>query len=141
VDRDADTVDSMALLLSLSGHRARVARDGPSALRAAQSRSPDVVLLDVALPGMDGWQLAERLQEQAGEKGPFLIAVTAYGQPAHLDRSREAGIHLHLLKPASPVFLLEVLRRFRAFLVPGETPESSGEKRGRRGCVAARAPE
>jgi CheY-like chemotaxis protein len=138
VEDDADTADSMALLLRLSGHRARVARDGPSALREAQASPPDVVLLDIALPGLDGWRLAERLRALAPEKGPFLIAVSGHGRPADRRRSREAGIHLHLLKPAAPDFLLNVLRRVQAFLTPrglapGRQPTEGG---GPRRCPA-----
>jgi CheY-like chemotaxis protein len=79
-----------------------------------------VVLLDIALPGMDGWQVAERLRRQPAKKEPFLIAVAGLGRPADRRRSQEAGIHLHLLKPVDPDCLLSVLRRFQSFLLPGD---------------------
>jgi CheY-like chemotaxis protein len=96
--------------------------DGPSALEAVRDDLPDVVILDIALPGMNGWELARRLSEQAAPKKPFLIAFTGYGQAADHLRSREAGIHLHLVKPAEPEVLLSVLRRFQTVLLPDQIP-------------------
>jgi CheY-like chemotaxis protein len=117
VESEPDTAASTALLLRLYGHRVQVAPDGPAALRAAQASPPDVVLLDLALPGMDGWQVAQRLQEQATGNEPLLIAITGYGRPADRRRSQQAGIHLHLLKPVEPDFLRRLLQRFHAVMV------------------------
>jgi two-component system OmpR family response regulator len=109
VEDHADTADSLALLLTLFGHEVRVARDGPTALEMARAFPPDVVLLDIGLPGIDGWQVAERLRQQSGQKRPLLIAVTGYGQDADHRRSQEAGIDLHLLKPVDPDQLRRLL--------------------------------
>jgi CheY-like chemotaxis protein len=120
VEDEPDTAASTALLLRLYGHRVQVAHDGPAALRAAQSSPPEVVLLDLGLPGMDGWQVAQRLQEQAAWKKPLLIAVTGYGRRADRLRSQQAGIHLHLVKPVDPDFLRRLLQRFQTLREPGE---------------------
>src|SRR3989442_1103189 len=80
VEDDPDAGESLAILLGLYGHEAHVARDGPAALQEAQAHSPDVVLLDIGLPGMDGRELATRLRQQAAERRTLLVAVTGYGQ-------------------------------------------------------------
>jgi two-component system, OmpR family, response regulator len=129
VEDDPDTAESTALLLRLYGHQVQTAPDGPSALRAAQVAPPDVVLLDLGLPGMDGWKVAKRLGEQAGKKQPLLIAVTGYGREADQRRSLEAGIHLHLLKPVDPDFLRKLLLRFQAISMSGEDIEYRDTRR------------
>lgn len=120
VEDDSDTAELMASLLRLDGHRAEIALDGPSACRAARNKPPDVVLLDLALPGMDGWQVARRFQEPSSEKKPLLIALTGHGSEDDRRRSLESGIDLHLVKPLDPNFLRRVLARFYRILVPGE---------------------
>jgi CheY-like chemotaxis protein len=116
VEDHADAAGSMELLLRIWGHEVQAAPDGPSALRAARSNPPDVVLLDIGLPGMDGWQVVERLRQQPALKRPLLIAVTGYGRVADRRRSQEAGIHLHLLKPVDPDRLRGLLSRFQRLL-------------------------
>jgi CheY-like chemotaxis protein len=138
VEDEPDTADTMAILLCLWGHRAQIALDGPSALHAALLRPPDVVLLDLGLPGMDGWQVAEQLSDQAGRERPFLIAITGYGQQADHRRSREAGIDLHLLKPVEPDFLQRVLERLQIRLrsngTKGETSDLAMAAEGHAQC-------
>jgi CheY-like chemotaxis protein len=115
VEDHADTAGSLAL--RLQGHEADVAPDGPTALRIAAASPPDVALLGLGLPGgMDGCDVARRLQEQAAGKAPLLIAVTGYGQEADRRRSEQAGIDLHLLKPADPEDLTKLLERFKTIL-------------------------
>jgi CheY-like chemotaxis protein len=123
VEADPDTVDSTTMLLCLEGHQVRVAPDGPSALEEVRYDSPDVAVLDIALPGTDGWQLAEHFSGGALLKRPFLIALTRDGRPADRRRSEEAGIHLHLVKPVDPQYLLGVLRRFQAILSPSQSSQ------------------
>jgi CheY-like chemotaxis protein len=113
VEDDADTAASCKLLLQLKGLEVRTAPDGPSALLAAQTAKPDVVLLDIGIPGMDGYEVARRLTTDHNGKPPFLIAVTGYGQPEDRRKSEEAEIDLHLLKPADPVRLAGLLERFQ----------------------------
>jgi CheY-like chemotaxis protein len=102
IDDCADTVETMAMVLCLYGHEVRTAADGPTALRLAQEQMPDVVLLDIGLPGMDGWEVASRLKalKGPGGKAPVLIMVSGYGQEVDLRRSEDRGIDHHLIKPA-----------------------------------------
>src|SRR5688572_7903558 len=76
VEDHADSAANMAMLLRLEGHEVWIAADGPAALCAAQAQPPDVVLLDIDLPGMDGYEVARLLRERPAEKAPFVIAVT-----------------------------------------------------------------
>lgn len=117
VEDDSDTAESMAFLLCYYGHRVEIALDGPSACQAARNKTPDVVLLDIALPGMDGWQVARRFQESS-EKKPFLIALTGYSSEEDRRRSLEAGIDLHLVKPVYPDCLRRLLARFCRIVMP-----------------------
>src|SRR6516225_6772801 len=117
VEDYADAAASMAVFLRHHGHEVEVARDGLSALRIAEDNPPDLALLDISLPGgLDGCEVARRLQQRAGGRKPFLIAVTGYGQEADRRRSREAGILLHLLKPVDPEDLENLLERAKTIL-------------------------
>src|SRR5581483_7210893 len=88
VDDNADACESQAMLLRLSGHQTAVAHDGPSALNAFREFAPDVVLLDIGLPGMSGWDLAPRLRERAGGRPFLLVAVTGHASVQDEERSR-----------------------------------------------------
>jgi CheY-like chemotaxis protein len=104
-----DCAESTALLLGLWGHEYAIARDGTSALQAVQVYCPDVVLLDIGLPGdMDGWALAGNISRRPEER-PLLIAVTGFGQDADKRRSAECGIYFHLTKPIDPGQLKDLL--------------------------------
>lgn len=109
VEDNLDAANSMKLLLSRWGHDVRVTYDGPSALEAARLFWPDVVLLDIGLPGMDGWQIASLMREQACTKSAVLLAVTAYGQETDVQRSLTAGLSDHMVKPVDPRELKSVL--------------------------------
>jgi PAS domain S-box-containing protein len=98
VDDNRDAAQGLGHLLQLRGHEVMVAYDGPAALAAAAIASPDLVLLDIGLPGMDGFAVAAQLRA-AGHTRATLIAVTGYGREDDLRRSREAGFDHHLLKP------------------------------------------
>ena len=112
VEDHADTAATLALLLRMEGHEVQVAPDGPAALEAVQIASPDVVLLDIGLPGMSGWEVARWVTGQPAEKRPLLVAITGYGREEDRRRSEEAGMDLHLVKPVDPDELLGLLRRF-----------------------------
>jgi CheY-like chemotaxis protein len=99
VDDNADGADMLELGLQTLGHSARVAYNGPSALAAAKEFRPDVALLDIGLPLMDGFELARRLREEMGSETPVLIAVTGYGQDTDRERTRLAGFSHHIVKP------------------------------------------
>jgi two-component system, OmpR family, response regulator len=128
-EADAASAEFMTLLLQMDGHQVHVARTGPSALEMAQAAPPDVVVLEIGLPGMDGWDVARRLKEQASEKRPFIIAVTTYCTEADRRRSAEAGIHLHLSKPVKFAELRKVLRRLYAIMEPAEYLETRDTRR------------
>jgi signal transduction histidine kinase/ActR/RegA family two-component response regulator len=102
VDDNRDSADSLALLLRLTGHAVQVAYDGRAALEAALAGSPEVVFLDIGLPGMDGHEVARRLRAQGGMEGALLVAVSGYGQEEDRVRSLEAGFDHHLVKPVEP---------------------------------------
>jgi CheY-like chemotaxis protein len=107
-----DAAQSLSMLLRIHGHQVEVAPDGPGALEAARRFGPDVVLLDIGLPGaLDGWAVARRLRQMPWPKQPLLVAVTGYGQERDHRASEEAGIDLHLVKPADPLEVEALLRR------------------------------
>ena len=99
VEDDADAAATYAAILGLSGHRPRVARDGGEALRHASEEAPDVVLLDIGLPGMDGFEVARQLRRMPEGQGALLVAVTGYGEDANRAMSLEAGFDIHTVKP------------------------------------------
>jgi CheY-like chemotaxis protein len=118
VEDNRPAADSMAFLLRQAGHDVEVARDGLSAVAAAGANPPDVVLLDIGLPGLGGWEVARILQKQPAEKHPLLVAVTGYGREEDRKRSEEVGIDLHLTKPIDVALLQQLLRRFRSVISP-----------------------
>jgi PAS domain S-box-containing protein len=109
VDDNADAADTLALLLRLRGYDVRVARDGPEALEAAREFNPDLVLLDIGLPGMDGYAVARALRAGKAAGRVRLVALTGYGRDEDRRRSAEAGFDDHLVKPVAPDALLELL--------------------------------
>ncbi len=108
VDDNKDAADTLARLLSIFGHQTAVAYDGLAGLRAAEADRPDVVLLDVGMPGLDGWELARRIRA-LWDDSPLLVAVSGYGTKEDHERSRDAGLDAHLVKPADPRVLLRLL--------------------------------
>lgn len=111
VDDNVDTAESLGMLLGLEGHVVRVAHDGPSALRAAEEFRPEVVLLDIGLPRMDGYQVARHLRERPETATAALVALTGYGQDEDRRRTRDAGFDAHLLKPVDLDALRAALAR------------------------------
>jgi two-component system CheB/CheR fusion protein len=97
------------MLLRLQGQDVRVAYEGPAALELAREFRPEVVLLDLGMPGLDGYEVARRLRQQPGLEGILLVAVTGWGQEEDRRRSREAGFDLHWVKPVEPAALRELL--------------------------------
>jgi CheY-like chemotaxis protein len=112
VEDYADAATSTAEMVRLDGHDVRVAADGLKALQEASAEEPDIVLLDLGLPGMDGYEVARRLVASCRRK-PYLIAVSGFGGDDIRQRSAEAGIDLYLLKPADPEQLLAILQDVR----------------------------
>ena len=101
VDHDEELANATAKLLRACGHHVRVALDGTAALLAAQDCPPDVVLLDIPLPGMAGYQVVRELKEQPGEKKPMLIAITNRGKQTERRRLTAAVSDLPLVKPVA----------------------------------------
>jgi CheY-like chemotaxis protein len=109
VDDNVDTVTTLALLVEQSGHDVRTAYDGPSVLEAALDYRPNVVLLDIGLPGLSGFEVAKQLRRQPTLQNVVLVAMTGYGQESDRQRSKEAGFDHHLVKPGGFGAVLEVL--------------------------------
>ena len=109
VDDNVDVVETTTMLLSLSGHQVRSAKDGLQALHIASEFSPDVVLLDIGLPLMDGYEVARRLRQTPQTAGALLIALTGYGQQGDRQRGKEAGFDAHMLKPVDPHALAKMI--------------------------------
>ncbi|HEX2542669.1 MAG TPA: response regulator [Caldimonas sp.] len=112
VDDNRDAAEATSVLLELSGHEVKTVGDGAEALASAPIYAPDVVLLDIGLPGMDGYEVAVHLRTLAETRASCLIALTGYGQPADRARAREAGFDHHLTKPADPDELLRLVESF-----------------------------
>jgi CheY-like chemotaxis protein len=111
VDDNVDAAESLAMVLRLSGHEVRTAYDGPAALAEARAVTPDVVLLDIGLPGMDGFDVARQIREDQGLSHLRIVAVTGYGQDEDRRRTQEAGFDFHLTKPVDPTQLDRLLSR------------------------------
>lgn len=109
VDDGRDAAESLAMLLRMHGHEVRVAYDGVQALRYAEAAPPQVVLLDIGLPGMDGYEVARRLRRLAGVAQARMIAITGYGQEQDQQAAEAAGFDGHLTKPVDPDQLLALL--------------------------------
>jgi PAS domain S-box-containing protein len=111
VDDNRDAAQSMAMLLRELGHAVDLAHDGPGAIDAALRNPPDLVFLDIGLPGMDGYEVARRLRAEPALEGVRLVAVTGYGGAADRRSSAEAGIDEHLVKPVELEDVIDVLAR------------------------------
>jgi CheY-like chemotaxis protein len=117
VDNYPDAADTLAMLVRLWGHDAAVVATGAEALRAGTANRPDVVLLELRLPDLDGCEVARALREESAGKRLLIVAVTTCGRADDRWRAAEAGIDLHLVKPANPEDLFRALWQF-ARLVP-----------------------
>jgi CheY-like chemotaxis protein/two-component sensor histidine kinase len=109
IDDNVDAAESLAMLLRLKGHEVHVAYDGPSGVSLALKTQPDCVLVDIGLPGIDGYEVAKRLRSH-DENGMLLVALTGYGQTEDRRRSEQAGFDHHLVKPVSQDVLEDLLR-------------------------------
>ncbi|HEU4382879.1 MAG TPA: ATP-binding protein [Anaeromyxobacteraceae bacterium] len=128
IDDNEDSTDSLGELLALQGHDVRVAYDGPKGLALARDFKPEVVLCDIGLPGMDGYQVARALRAEEATNGPCLVALTGYALPDDLRRAREAGFDKHVAKPPSMEGLLQLLSELprRAPTAGGGTTDRTG---------------
>jgi hypothetical protein len=101
-DDNVDSAESLAALLTLSGHSVFVAHDGAAAIRLTRALRPTLVVLDLGMPIIDGYEAARQIRADAGGADPVLVALSGFGQAGDRERSREAGFDLHLIKPVDP---------------------------------------
>lgn len=113
VDDNHDSALSLAMMLSIMGHETRTAHDGESAVSHAEEFLPDVVLLDIGLPKLNGYEVAQRIRESSWGGSMFLIAVTGWGQEEDRQRSSEVGLNMHMVKPVEPSALEKLLSELK----------------------------
>jgi PAS domain S-box-containing protein len=109
IDDNVDSADCLAMVVQLQGYVCQVAYDGPTAVTLASKFKPHIVLLDIGLPGMDGYEVARELRQRPETKGVILIAMTGWGQEEDRRKSKDAGFERHLVKPVDPAALEAVL--------------------------------
>jgi PAS domain S-box-containing protein len=119
VDDNVDAAQTLAAMLALHGQDVRTAFSGYEALQIAEAWRPDVAVLDIGMPGLNGYELCERLREQSHGRPPLLIACTGWGQEADRERAHAAGFDFHLVKPIEPAALLRLLAAADADPLPG----------------------
>jgi CheY-like chemotaxis protein len=129
VDDNRDATDSAVELLRLVGFDARACYDGPEALSAAGDFAPDICLLDLNMPGMDGDELARLLRDQAVDRAMLFIAVTARGDRESRRRTADAGFTLHLVKPVDPHQFIQIIEAIKLIEAGSEGREA--QDRGR----------
>jgi CheY-like chemotaxis protein len=111
VEDNPDTAESFTTLLEVWGHKALFALDGQAALSAAEAFGPEVVICDLGLPGMDGYELARTMRRRPALRGAVLIALSGYGREEDRKRAAEAGFDHHLVKPADLDAIADLLAR------------------------------
>jgi CheY-like chemotaxis protein len=121
VEDDTESLQLMGALLSIWGYEPRLTPDGPAGLRAATTEMPDVALLDLGLPGMDGFEVAQKLRATPGGSSILIVAVTAFRGESHRDKAFECGFDKYLMKPVD----IETLRLVLAEAAPRTEAVSS----------------
>jgi CheY-like chemotaxis protein len=109
IEDNQDAAETLALLLDLSGHEAKLAHTGPDGLRLALEWVPDVVLCDIGLPGLNGYGVARELRAQLATRDMLLVALTAFSREEDRQEALSAGFDFHVTKPADPDKLLRLL--------------------------------
>jgi CheY-like chemotaxis protein len=120
VEDNADARDALRVLLELEGHAVEAVEEGQQALEIMRATDPDIALVDIGLPGIDGYEVARRVRAR-DDRRPVLIALTGYGQPEDQRRASEAGFDEVLVKPVDPTTLATLLATLE---IPGR--ESRG---------------
>jgi CheY-like chemotaxis protein len=127
VEDNEDVIATLSVLLRLEGHTIRVARNGPDGYALAQQALPDVAILDIGIPGMDGFELAVNLRRLAGDRRVLIVANTGYGMPEHKAAAKKAGFDVYLTKSGEVTQILEILSNHE----PAATaPLPKGRKKG-----------
>jgi CheY-like chemotaxis protein len=129
VDDHPDIAQTIAAYLELTGYQVMAASDGPQALDCLSRFTPDVVLLDIGLPGMDGYEVARRLRLIPQLEQALLIALTGYGQLSDRLKAQEAGFNAHIVKPADPQEVEQMIAEWRAGTLVGEAPRAMPAER------------
>ena len=111
VDDNRDSAETLSMLLELMGNEISVAYDGEQAVAMAKEIKPDVVLLDVGLPKLNGYDVARMIRQESWGSKPMLVAITGWGQTEDKELSREAGFDHHLVKPVDHDYLLTLIQR------------------------------
>jgi CheY-like chemotaxis protein len=109
VDDDEDSAEMLAALLSPMGYELRVAHDGPAALAAFTAFRPALVLLDIGLPGSNGYDIARTIRQESGGRSPVIVAITGWGQDEDKRTSADAGFDHHLVKPVDLALLMKLI--------------------------------
>ncbi|MCA1685123.1 MAG: response regulator [Planctomycetia bacterium] len=122
VDDNAHAADVLAKIIRLWGHETRVTHDGPGAIDEAKESLPDVVLLDIGLPGMDGYAVAREIRREHAFRRITLVALTGYGREEDLEKAAGAGFDRHMLKPVPLEDLERLLADLAAAARPGPGP-------------------
>jgi CheY-like chemotaxis protein/anti-sigma regulatory factor (Ser/Thr protein kinase) len=113
VDDNKDAASSLSMMLKILGNEVRTAHDGEEGVAAAAEYRPDLIVLDVGMPKLNGFEACRRIREQSWGKGIFIVALTAWGQEEDKRRSQEAGFDHHVVKPVEPADLEELLGSLR----------------------------
>ena len=127
VDDNVDAAVSLGMLLKLSGHEVRLAYDGLAALQQAIDFRPELVLLDIGMPGMDGYEVCRHFRQNADIRNVTIIALTGWGQEEDRQHAREAGFDLHIVKPVEPSVLQRLIESLPECPPPSTTldPDAS----------------
>lgn len=129
VDDNRDAATSVSVLFDLAGFEVRTCFDGASALDAVEDFTPDACVLDITLPGMNGYELARRLRTRFPDQPLVFATLTAQGDHSHLERAADAGFDLHFTKPASPQDVIEQLTDALRETPPAAEPEPTARQR------------
>jgi CheY-like chemotaxis protein len=121
VDDNLDSATTLALLLRMAGHEVHLAHDGIAALEAVRGWRPQIAILDIGLPGLDGYELARRLRQEYALRDALLVALTGYGQDEDRRRAWQAGFNAHLIKPVD-LHQLRALLAHAGSLLPARDP-------------------
>ena len=114
VDDNNDAAESLAELLKMTGHEVHIANDGLEGVEAAGRLRPEIVLMDIGMPRLNGYDAARRMREESWGAGLFLVAISGWGQPADRQKASEAGFDAHLVKPVEYANLLSLFEKWRA---------------------------
>jgi CheY-like chemotaxis protein len=119
VDDNLDAGETLVMLIESLGQETQMTGDGPSAVQLCTEWQPDIVFLDIGLPGMDGYEVAREIRRRLRDRAPRLVALTGYRQDSDIVKAKAAGFDQHLVKPASVKEIVAVLEHDRSASSPG----------------------